>query len=58
MVNDIIADMLTRIRNASAMKYKTVDVLSSKMTKEIARILESEGYIDGFEEITENSKKC
>ncbi len=57
MVNDIIADMLTRIRNASAMKYKTVDVLSSKMTKEIARILESEGYIDGFEEITENSKK-
>ncbi len=57
MVNDIIADMLTRIRNASAMKYKTVDVLSSKMTKEIARILESEGYIDSFSETGEGSKK-
>ena len=57
MVNDIIADMLTRIRNASAMKYKTVDVLSSKMTKEIARILESEGYIDGFSEKSEGAKQ-
>ena len=57
MVNDIIADMLTRIRNASAMKYKTVDVLSSKMTKEIANILTREGYIDGFEDKTEGSTK-
>ena len=57
MVNDIIADMLTRIRNASAMKYKTVDVLSSKMTKEIANILTKEGYIDGFEDKTEGSTK-
>lgn len=57
MVNDIIADMLTRIRNASAMKYKTVDVLCSKMTSEIANILTKEGYIDGFEEITEGSTK-
>ena len=50
MVNDIIADMLTRIRNASAMKYKTVEVLSSKMTKEIANILTNEGFIDGYTE--------
>ena len=57
MVNDIIADMLTRIRNASAMKYKTVDVLSSKITNEIVRIFESEVYINGFEEITDGSKK-
>ena len=55
MVNDIIADMLTRIRNASAMKYKTVEVLSSKMTKEIANILTNEGFIDGFEEKTEGA---
>ena len=33
MVNDIIADMLTRIRNANQMKYDTVEVLVSKMTK-------------------------
>ena len=57
MVSDIISDMLTRIRNASAMKYKTVDVLSSKMTREIAKILESEGYIIGFEEKTEGASK-
>ncbi len=57
MVNDIIADMLTRIRNANAMKYKTVTVLSSKMTKEISRILESEGYISGFEVEKDGSKE-
>ena len=48
MVNDIIADMLTRIRNANQMKYDTVEVLVSKMTKEIARILKAEGYISEF----------
>ena len=44
MVNDIIADMLTRIRNANQMKYDTVEVLGSKMTEEVARILKAEGY--------------
>ena len=57
MINDPIADMLTRIRNAVAMKYKTVEVLSSKMSKEIANILTNEGYIDSFEEKAEGAKK-
>lgn len=57
MINDPIADMLTRIRNAVAMKYKTVEVLSSKMSKEIANILTNEGYIDGFEEKSEGAAK-
>ena len=57
MVNDIIADMLTRIRNAVAMRYKTVTVLSSKMTKEISRILESEGYIEGYEVVKDGVKE-
>ena len=48
MVNDIIADMLTRIRNANQMKYDTVEVLGSKMTTEIARILKEEGYINDY----------
>ncbi len=48
MVNDIIADMLTRIRNANQMKYDTVEVLGSKMTSEIARILKEEGYINEY----------
>ena len=48
MVNDRIADMLTRIRNANQMKYDTVEVLGSKMTEEIARILKAEGYISEY----------
>ena len=45
MVTDPIADMLTRIRNANAMRYKEVEVPSSKMKVEIARILKEEGFI-------------
>lgn len=47
-MNDRIADMLTRIRNANIMKYDTVEVLGSKMTEEISRILKSEGYISDY----------
>ena len=49
MVNDTIADMLTRIRNANAMKYKTVEIPGTKMTKSIADILTKEGFIDGYD---------
>ena len=48
MVQDIIADMLTRMRNANQMKYETVEVLGSKMTLGIAEILKREGYINDF----------
>ena len=48
MVNDTIADMLTRIRNAGQMKYTNVAVLNTKMTREIARILKEEGYINDY----------
>lgn len=54
MVNDRIADMLTRIRNANQMKYDTVTVLSSKMIEEIAKILKDEGYIKNYK-ITKNT---
>ena len=47
-VNDTIADMLTRIRNANQMKYDKVTVLSSKTNIEIARILKEEGYISDY----------
>ena len=49
MVNDRVADMLTRIRNANAMKYKTVEIPGTKMTKGIADILTKEGFINGDE---------
>ena len=45
MVQDKIADMLTRIRNANQMKYETVEVIGTKMTVGIAEILKREGYI-------------
>ena len=48
-VQDKIADMLTRIRNANQMKYDTVEVLGSKMTLGIAEILKREGFIEDFE---------
>jgi small subunit ribosomal protein S8 len=48
-VTDPIADMLTRIRNASAAKHATVDVPASNMKKSIAEILLEEGYIKNFQ---------
>ena len=50
-MNDPIADMLTRIRNANAQRHETVDVPSSKLKKSIAEILLEEGFIKGYEEI-------
>lgn len=54
-MNDIISDMLTRMRNALAMKYTKVEVLGSKMAKEIATILTNEGYIEGFEAVKDGA---
>ena len=45
MMTDPIADMLTRIRNANALKYEQVKMPSSKMKVEIAKILKEEGFI-------------
>ena len=50
-MNDPIADMLTRIRNANAQRHETVDVPSSKLKKSIAEIRLEEGFIKGYEEI-------
>ena len=48
MVTDPIADMLTRIRNANQMRYKEVEVPSSKIKAEIAKILKKEGFIADY----------
>ena len=56
MVNDTIADMLTRIRNANQMKYSNVSVLNTKITREIASIMKEEGYISEFAENKEDKK--
>ena len=48
-MNDTIADMLTRIRNANTAKHDTVDVPASKMKIAIANILLDEGYIEKYD---------
>ena len=54
-MTDPIADMLTRIRNAVAAKHSRVDMPSSRIKSDIARILQDEGYIQGFKVLDESS---
>ena len=55
MVQDKIADMLTRMRNANQLKYDTVEVIGTKMTLGIAEILKREGYIEDFEYVKDTT---
>jgi small subunit ribosomal protein S8 len=57
MVSDPIADMLTRVRNALSARHPKVDVPSSKLKMEIARILKEEGYILNFKLVEEGTAK-
>jgi small subunit ribosomal protein S8 len=57
MLSDPIADMLTRVRNAIRARHPKVDVPSSKLKVEIARILKEEGYIANFKVAEEGVKK-
>jgi small subunit ribosomal protein S8 len=50
---DPIADMLTRIRNASAARHKELTIPSSKLKREIARILAEEGFIESWDTATD-----
>jgi small subunit ribosomal protein S8 len=53
MVNDPIADMLTRIRNASMVRHRRVVMPHSKMKESIAKILAAEGFISGYTVVEE-----
>jgi small subunit ribosomal protein S8 len=57
MISDPIADMLTRVRNALQARHPKVDVPSSKLKMEIARILKEEGYVLNFKLVEEGSQK-
>ena len=57
-MTDPIADMLTRLRNAVIAKHARVDVPASKLKVEIAKILEGEGYIQGFKMVEEKSPEA
>ena len=55
-MSDVIADMLTRIRNANNAKHDTVDIPASNMKKAIADILVDEGYIKNVQIIEDNKQ--
>ncbi|MBQ8377523.1 MAG: 30S ribosomal protein S8 [Oscillospiraceae bacterium] len=55
-ITDTIADLLTRIRNASTAKHATVDVPASNMKKSITQILVDEGYLNGFQVIDDRKQ--
>ena len=55
-MSDVIADMLTRIRNASNAKHATVDIPASNMKKSIADILVAEGYVKGYQVIEDGKQ--
>ena len=56
-MTDPISDMLTRIRNAVSAKHARVDLPASKLKAEIARILQDEGYIQGYRIVDEAAEK-
>lgn len=58
MQTDPIADMLTRIRNATRAKHQRVDVPASKLKIEMARILKEEGYISSYKLVEDPETKA
>ena len=57
VVTDTIADMLTRIRNANAMRYTEVTVPASNLKEEVARILKNEGFVENYKLVADGNKK-
>ena len=55
-ITDTIADMLTRIRNASSAKHDSVDIPASNMKKAIAQILVDEGYVKNYQVIEDGKQ--
>ena len=56
VVNDIISDTITRIRNANLAKHQIVQVTATKTTRDLIRVLHKEGFIENFNEIEDKSK--
>jgi len=57
MINDMIADSITRIRNASMRGQEVTKLLYSKIVESIVRILQEKGYIESYKVIEEGNKK-
>ncbi|HIP46180.1 MAG TPA: 30S ribosomal protein S8 [Campylobacterales bacterium] len=57
MVNDLVADALTRIRNASMRKLEVTTLLHSKLVESVVTIIQEKGYIDSFNVVEEAGNK-
>jgi small subunit ribosomal protein S8 len=57
MMTDPVSDMLTRVRNALKAHHEKVEMPSSKMKKEIAKILKDEGFIKNYKSISDQRKE-
>ena len=57
-LSDPIADMLTKIRNASQAKHEKVDIANSKLKLQIVKILKNEGYIKNFKKVNKDGATC
>ncbi|MFP4010071.1 MAG: 30S ribosomal protein S8 [Spirochaetaceae bacterium] len=55
-VSDPVADMLTKIRNASMAKFERVDIAPSKLKLEIVKILKNEGFIKNFKKVNQDGR--
>ena len=55
-MTDPLADMFTRIRNGSKAKFEKVDIPSSQLKREVAKILKEEGFIKNFKVITDDQQ--
>ncbi|HDS15564.1 MAG TPA: 30S ribosomal protein S8 [Proteobacteria bacterium] len=56
LATDLIADMLTRIRNANMVKFEKVDVILTKMNQSLSEILKQEGYIKNYKVLSDGSQ--
>ncbi|ASQ31212.1 30S ribosomal protein S8 [Campylobacter avium LMG 24591] len=57
MINDVISDSLTRIRNASMRRLENTKLLHSKVIEALVKIFQNKGYIESFNVIEEDKKK-
>jgi len=58
MINDLIADSITRIRNASMRKLEVANLMHSKIVESVVKILQEKGYIESYNVVEEGGKKA
>lgn len=57
MVNDLVADALTRVRNASMRKLEVTKLIHSKLVESVIKIIQEKGYIESYNVVEEGPKK-